>query len=124
MKHGFLEEGDMKVRALTILLFGMGLCSSTLFGQAIGSITGVVQDPTAARIPGVSVSATNNATGVKSSTVTNESGAYNFSNLSVGPYRLDASLPGFRTARVAVSYTHLRAHETPEHLVCRLLLEK
>src|SRR5678815_157172 len=23
---------------------------------------------------------------------------------------------------VAVSYTHLRAHETPEHLVCRLLL--
>eukprot|EP00658_Telonema_sp_P-2_P010304 TRINITY_DN13883_c0_g1_i2.p1 TRINITY_DN13883_c0_g1~~TRINITY_DN13883_c0_g1_i2.p1 ORF type:complete len:110 (-),score=31.47 TRINITY_DN13883_c0_g1_i2:1-330(-) len=26
--------------------------------------------------------------------------------------------------RKAVSYTHLRAHETPEHLVCRLLLEK
>ena len=24
----------------------------------------------------------------------------------------------------SVSYTHLRAHETPEHLVCRLLLEK
>src|SRR5674536_102315 len=23
-----------------------------------------------------------------------------------------------------MSYTHLRAHETPEHLVCRLLLEK
>ena len=28
-----------------------------------------------------------------------------------------------RTER-SVSYTHLRAHETPEHLVCRLLLEK
>ena len=24
----------------------------------------------------------------------------------------------------SVSYTHLRAHETPEHLVCRLLLEQ
>ena len=24
----------------------------------------------------------------------------------------------------AVSYTHLRAHATPEHLVCRLLFEK
>src|SRR5674536_233766 len=23
-----------------------------------------------------------------------------------------------------LNYTHLRAHETPEHLVCRLLLEK
>ena len=29
-----------------------------------------------------------------------------------------------RTCHVRpVSYTHLRAHETPEHLVCRLLLE-
>src|SRR5678816_3363944 len=27
-------------------------------------------------------------------------------------------------SKEAVSYTHLRAHETPEHLVCRLLLEK
>ena len=26
--------------------------------------------------------------------------------------------------RTAVSYTHLRAHETSLHLVCRLLLEK
>src|SRR5678816_4892737 len=26
------------------------------------------------------------------------------------------------SAMLAVSYTHLRAHETPEHLVCRLLL--
>ena len=25
---------------------------------------------------------------------------------------------------VAVSYTHLRAHETDSYLVCRLLLEK
>src|SRR5678816_3363382 len=29
-----------------------------------------------------------------------------------------------RNSAEAVSYTHLRAHETPEHLVCRLLLEK
>eukprot|EP00658_Telonema_sp_P-2_P068225 TRINITY_DN57170_c0_g1_i1.p1 TRINITY_DN57170_c0_g1~~TRINITY_DN57170_c0_g1_i1.p1 ORF type:complete len:151 (+),score=19.80 TRINITY_DN57170_c0_g1_i1:630-1082(+) len=28
------------------------------------------------------------------------------------------------TTTSPVSYTHLRAHETPEHLVCRLLLEK
>ena len=29
-----------------------------------------------------------------------------------------------KLSSVSVSYTHLRAHETPEHLVCRLLLEK
>src|SRR5678816_117326 len=32
--------------------------------------------------------------------------------------------PGKPSSLTAVSYTHLRAHETPEHLVCRLLLEK
>ena len=31
---------------------------------------------------------------------------------------------GLADALIPVSYTHLRAHETPEHLVCRLLLEK
>src|SRR5678816_1402405 len=30
--------------------------------------------------------------------------------------------PGLQGTGMAVSYTHLRAHETPEHLVCRLLL--
>src|SRR5678815_2780124 len=28
---------------------------------------------------------------------------------------------GMESITVPVSYTHLRAHETPEHLVCRLL---
>src|SRR5678816_4794111 len=35
-----------------------------------------------------------------------------------------ADSPESRWSTCAVSYTHLRAHETPEHLVCRLLLEK
>eukprot|EP00658_Telonema_sp_P-2_P036198 TRINITY_DN26232_c0_g1_i1.p1 TRINITY_DN26232_c0_g1~~TRINITY_DN26232_c0_g1_i1.p1 ORF type:complete len:179 (+),score=30.12 TRINITY_DN26232_c0_g1_i1:488-1024(+) len=35
-----------------------------------------------------------------------------------------ASSSDWNLASMAVSYTHLRAHETPEHLVCRLLLEK
>src|SRR5665213_4297592 len=33
-------------------------------------------------------------------------------------------LPKIRVGRQAVSYTHLRAHETGRNLVCRLLLEK
>ena len=84
-----------------VLLVSFALFSGSAFGQAIGSITGVVQDVTQARIPGVSVTATNTATGVKTPTITNESGAYNFSNLPVGPYTLEATLPGFRNARVA-----------------------
>ena len=37
---------------------------------------------------------------------------------SVEPYLTEGK------SLISVSYTHLRAHETPEHLVCRLLLEK
>eukprot|EP00658_Telonema_sp_P-2_P059190 TRINITY_DN4792_c0_g1_i1.p3 TRINITY_DN4792_c0_g1~~TRINITY_DN4792_c0_g1_i1.p3 ORF type:complete len:110 (+),score=32.37 TRINITY_DN4792_c0_g1_i1:585-914(+) len=40
---------------------------------------------------------------------------------------IPSSTPTLATATsnpIPVSYTHLRAHETPEHLVCRLLLEK
>eukprot|EP00658_Telonema_sp_P-2_P058117 TRINITY_DN46546_c0_g1_i1.p1 TRINITY_DN46546_c0_g1~~TRINITY_DN46546_c0_g1_i1.p1 ORF type:complete len:183 (+),score=36.05 TRINITY_DN46546_c0_g1_i1:407-955(+) len=35
-----------------------------------------------------------------------------------------SATPGVSNTTTTVSYTHLRAHETPEHLVCRLLLEK
>src|SRR5678816_4827855 len=47
----------------------------------------------------------------------------------LGPFYLPAYADGVRAGLRElgphpVSYTHLRAHETPEHLVCRLLLEK
>ena len=43
----------------------------------------------------------------------------------LGRLRLVAGLDGSKDRRrVAVSYTHLRAHETVLDLVCRLLLEK
>ena len=42
-------------------------------------------------------------------------------NPSFNPRKLN---PEFRTDQKAVSYTHLRAHETKANLVCRLLLEK
>ena len=41
----------------------------------------------------------------------------------IAPEFLD-QLGGTRGSSVAVSYTHLRAHETEADLVCRLLLEK
>src|SRR5678815_1221208 len=39
-------------------------------------------------------------------------------------FRSTPLIPDHRLTTIPVSYTHLRAHETPEHLVCRLLLEK
>eukprot|EP00658_Telonema_sp_P-2_P001156 TRINITY_DN10445_c0_g1_i1.p1 TRINITY_DN10445_c0_g1~~TRINITY_DN10445_c0_g1_i1.p1 ORF type:complete len:136 (+),score=24.56 TRINITY_DN10445_c0_g1_i1:2-409(+) len=39
-------------------------------------------------------------------------------------FSIDVLVSIDKTTLKSVSYTHLRAHETPEHLVCRLLLEK
>jgi hypothetical protein len=65
-----------------------------------GSITGVVQDTTKGAIPGVAVSVVNTATNATTTVVSSESGAYSASNLPPGPYRIEASLTGFRTAKV------------------------
>src|SRR6185503_11010946 len=46
--------------------------------------------------PGVTVTSTNTATGVMTTVVSNESGAYNFASLQPGAYKLTAELPGFQ----------------------------
>src|SRR5262245_12416793 len=59
---------------------------------------GNVADATAARIPGVSVTATNIESGATATTVTNPTGAYSFDGLAPGNYKLSAELPGFQTS--------------------------
>src|SRR5438132_8342468 len=61
-----------------------------------GTLTGIVEDPQNALIPGVSITATNTETGVTTSVVSNESGAYNLPSLIPGSYKLAAELPGFQ----------------------------
>src|SRR5262245_6840483 len=73
------------------------LTGSNVLGQGTAQISGAVQDQSGAILPGVEVSATQTETGVKRTTITNETGRYILSNLPVGPYKLEASLPGFRS---------------------------
>src|SRR5688500_4133885 len=74
------------------------LLSGTLaWGQATAQISGTVRDQSGAVLPGVEVTATQTDTGISRSTITNETGSYTLPNLAVGPYRLEAGLPGFRT---------------------------
>ena len=61
-----------------------------------GSISGVISDPQGAVIPGVEVTATELATGVKNTTKTNQSGFYSLRPLPIGSYTLTANLEGFR----------------------------
>jgi hypothetical protein len=56
-----------------------------------------VRDSSGAVLPGVDVTATQTDTNFARSTVTDAGGNYVLSNLPTGPYRLQATLAGFRT---------------------------
>ncbi len=72
--------------------------STSLFSQSSsGTISGTVADTSGAVIPGVTVTATNNATGVVTTVLSNEAGVYNFASLLPGTYKVSASLPAFQT---------------------------
>jgi carboxypeptidase family protein len=73
------------------------LTTVDIWAQATAQITGTVKDQTGAVLPGVEVTATQTDTGIARTAVTNETGSYVLPNLAIGPYRMEAALPGFRT---------------------------
>ena len=64
-----------------------------------GGITGVVQDPGGAVLPGVTVKATHEATNAETVAVSNEVGLYVLRGLPVGRYTVVAELSGFQTSK-------------------------
>ena len=83
--------------ATTIVVVAMILCGGILLGQSSNAtITGFVQDASQAFVPGTTVTATNNATGIVITTVSNEAGSYTIPSLLPGSYKLSATLPGFQ----------------------------
>src|SRR5205085_7961376 len=61
------------------------------------TVGGTVSDATGALIPGVTVTATHVATGIATTVISNEAGAYQFASLQTGTYTISAELGGFRT---------------------------
>ena len=60
-----------------------------------GNLTGRVTDGSNSALPGVTITATNTATGFSRSDITDSNGSYRFTALPVGTYTLVASLAGF-----------------------------
>jgi len=60
-----------------------------------GKISGVIRDTTGVAVPGVTVTATNQATSTSQTTTTVDDGTYSLS-LPPGAYSLSVSVPGFR----------------------------
>jgi TonB family protein len=63
--------------------------------QSQGSLTGVVKDPSGAVVPGVKVTAHNEASGADESTVTDAVGQYRFPFIMPDRYTVEVRAPGF-----------------------------
>ncbi len=85
---------------LPLLLLLFALVPSAARAQFdAATVLGVVLDDSGAGIPGATVTLTNNATGIQATTVSDGAGAYQFLNVRVGVYTIQAELQGFSTAR-------------------------
>src|SRR5436309_4294127 len=73
------------------------LSCSAVWAQATAQISGTVKDQSGAVLPGVEITATQTGTGISRTAVTNETGSFVLPSLPLGPYRVEAALPGFRT---------------------------
>jgi carboxypeptidase family protein len=96
--------GGLAALVLSLFLTGGGAHAQT--GTA--TITGVISDETGALLPGVTVTATNQATNVAYTTVTNESGTYTITPVVVGTYVIKATLSGFKTYSTAPTVLEAR----------------
>jgi len=85
-----------------VLIAVAGLTPLTTFAQTSdGIILGTISDATGAVIPNATVTATNKATNVKRTAVTNSVGEYRINNVPVGTYDLDVSANGMTTQKLA-----------------------
>jgi hypothetical protein len=70
-----------------------------VFAQSFtGTVSGAVTDPTGGVLPNVKVTLTNERTNEIKNGSTDESGAYSFSQVAPGSYRLEAEVQGFKKA--------------------------
>jgi hypothetical protein len=82
-----------------VILMGILLAACAAWASITGSISGIVTDPSGSVIAGVSVTATNTATGVQAKVETDGAGFYSFSDLPVGDYDIEVKQTGFKSYR-------------------------
>jgi hypothetical protein len=102
-----------QVTAILALTLLVALFVPAVMAQSSGTsgLTGTITDPSGAAIPSVTVTLTSNATGAVRTTITANDGAYKFSLLPPGDYKVRFTANGFKTSEVG-SIT-LNVTETP-----------
>src|SRR6187402_2656239 len=87
-----------RIRILVgVVVVSLLLIPQAVLAQGTADIVGRVTDTSGAVLPGVNVTAENQGTKNVRTTVTSESGDYNFNLLPIGTYLVKIELQGFAT---------------------------
>ena len=84
--------------ALVVLAVGLLTPTPAIAQTGAASLTGIVTDQSGATVPGATVTATNQATNVVYTAVSNQAGNYTVTSLPVGTYVVKAEVSSFKTA--------------------------
>src|ERR1700730_5301729 len=79
------------------IVLALALSALILLAQSTAQIQGIVQDQSGLAVAGAEVKATQTGTGAVRTAMSGADGVYVLTSLSVGPYRLEVSRPGFAT---------------------------
>jgi hypothetical protein len=90
----------MRFRNIALVFLMLALAMPAFAQEQRASIEGVVKDSTGAVMPGVTVEAKNEATGVVVSAVSDANGVYRFPSLASGIWDVTATLAGFNAITV------------------------
>src|SRR5579872_4939724 len=93
----FTALKHVRLHHLAVLLLAVAALSFTVKAQD-ATIVGTITDPSGAAVPNVKVSATSIETGLVSTAVTGDSGAYVMPELRIGHYDVKAEASGFKVA--------------------------
>ena len=86
-----------RLRRLPLALLSIGLLfPAQVLAQSTAEIRGIVQDQSGAIVPGATVTAINELTGLERTTTSDSGGRFNIPRLPVGNYRVEVKVDGFR----------------------------
>lgn len=92
-----MNRHSLKILFIALML---AVCSSFALAQVriVGSVSGTVQDPSGAVVPGAKVVLKDEGTGIQKDTVSNAQGGFLFPDLNHGTYEITVTATGFQTA--------------------------
>ena len=98
----------MRLRTLVrrlahVALLGVILSPAAAAQTGLATVTGIVSDQSGAAMPGITVTATNQATNIAYTGVTNEAGNYVITSVPIGSYVIAVDAQGFKGVQSSVT---------------------